>query len=70
MRGEEREKSFLFDVGGGGGGNCKIVKRHFPAICMVIQPESSVEFSLGLTRVPYVCVYCMCVCVLCLLRIH
>lgn len=36
-----------------GGGNCKIVKRHFPAICMAIQPESSAEFgrnSVSLAR--------------------
>lgn len=66
-----------------GGGNCKIVKRHFPAICMAIQPESSCErrvcsqpsHSPGQKTLPCgldecVFVFVGCLYVLCLLRMH
>lgn len=66
-----------------GGGNCKIVKRHFPAICMAIQPESSCErrvcsqpsHSPGqktLACGPDECMFVFvgCLYVLCLLRMH
>lgn len=42
-RGVQKSQRRVFCLMLCGGGNCKIVKRHFPAICMAIQPESSCE---------------------------
>lgn len=80
-RGVQKSQRRVFCLMLCGGGNCKIVKRHFPAICMAIQPESSAErrvcsqpshslarkhWPAGLTSVCLCLNVCMfCVCCVC-----